>query len=171
MLSKSRKAELTAAAVETEPPVYYSQETAPVGVAKPKSVYVAPVKDRPDEMVYTLFGSILTILPLFFLRTTITTEILPFVVFNTVLIIAGMGLVIKGFVLQQNLVQGNRSAREYQQWTYDMELAGQLVEVTRKDRQGLMSSFIMTLILGLVQLIATAVILLDYVVTLLNGLS
>jgi hypothetical protein len=168
MLSKSRKAE-PETVPDTEPPVYYSPEVELAEVTKPKSVYVAPVKDRPDEMVYTLFGSILTILPLFFIRTVITLEVLPFVVFNTVLILTGVGLAIKGFILQQNLIQGNRSAREYQQWTYDMELSGQLVEVTRKDRRGLVSSLVMTVILAVVQLTVTAVILLDYAIILIAG--
>lgn len=141
------------------PPVYYtaqdslssSHEGKPVGV---DVSILADEEKAPHEMVMSLFGALILVSGLLFMRGIPSGAVMGIQsVFLLGYLSLGMWFSVHGYVLQTRVLKQNQMVESYRNITYDNQLNEQTVELRRKDRTGVLMVFWLSVGLGVLQLV------------------
>lgn len=137
------------------PPQYYNA-AAPVEESNPAKPLKLPETQEclMNELMFSLFGAILTLIPLPFLRDMTTSEMLPLNILFFTILILGMSMAVKGFLLQQTTLKMSKTVGLYAQKTYDSSFDVLSTGVSRNDRKALLLTFFMSLFIGTAQVVA-----------------
>jgi uncharacterized membrane protein len=124
---------------------------------------------QTNELAFSLFGTILVLLPLAFLRDGTSAEMLPLNTFFIIMLILGMSMVVKGFLLQQGVLKASKMIALYAQKTYDFSFDSLASTVKPNDRKALLLTFYMSLIIGSAQIFAQLYVISGFFWATING--
>lgn len=154
---------------EQKEPVFYTAEQLHTSSEAQRFIYPEP-ENHSNDVGLTLFGLILVLIPLGFMRTYLEPGAELVTLFLVAVIGVGSGMMMAGLMKQRSLLKIQRSVSAYSASTYDNQFDKHVVPITPRDAFVLRFTGITGLAISVFELFVFISSIVDYVLRLYGGL-